>query len=227
METILISLSPYIIGSALVPVQIILAILLLQSPRQGLAKGIAYVTGMTMIRLLQGLVFGQVFASSGAAEVDGSSGQSLVVTTLITVLGILLLIAAYKKWSREEDPDDPPPKWLAAAGNLTPLKALALGFFLPLIMPKLWVFTLSALAVIVNAELEQPTNALVYLLFILLAQSLLLLPIFIRLLMPKRSQLVLDGVSSWLTRNNRVIVIVVSLVFGLFFLYSGLKGFLA
>ncbi|HRQ42010.1 MAG TPA: GAP family protein [Chloroflexota bacterium] len=227
MEPILISLIPYIIGSAVVPVQIIIGVLLLQSPRQGLLKSIAYVAGMTVTRLLQGLVFGFVFAASGAAAVDGSSGKSLVVSTLLLILGILLLIAAYKKWRREEDPDDPPPKWLATLSSASPLKAFSIGFLLPLIAAKLWVFTLSALATIADAQLGQPTSTIAYLIFILLAQSLLLLPILIRILMPARSKVILDSVSAWLTKNNRPIAIVVSLVFGLLFLYSGLTGLLS
>jgi len=65
------------------------------------------------------------------------------------------------------------------------------------------------------------------LLFIVLAQSLLLIPITIRILMPKRSQSVLDRFAAWLTKNNRPIVIIVSLVFGVLFLYSGISGLLS
>ncbi len=226
MDAILISLTPYIIGSAVVPVQIIIGVLLLQSPQQGLLKSSAYLAGMTLTRVLQGLVFGFVFAASGAAAVDGSSGKSLVVSTLLLILGVLLLIAAYKKWRKEEDPDDPPPKWLTTIDSATPLKAFSIGFLLPLIAAKLWVFTLSALATIADAQLGQPTSTIAYLLFILLAQTLLLLPILIRILLPSRSKTVLDGIAAWLTKNNRPIAIVVSLVFGLLFLYSGVTGLL-
>ena len=47
MGTTFVSLVPLIIGSAVVPVQIIIDILLLKSPRQGLLKAAAYVGGMT------------------------------------------------------------------------------------------------------------------------------------------------------------------------------------
>jgi hypothetical protein len=64
------------------------------------------------------------------------------------------------------------------------------------------------------------------LLFVLLAESLLLIPILVRLVLPGQSKAFLDGTSDWLTRHNRVIVIVVSLVFGLLFLYQGASGLL-
>jgi threonine/homoserine/homoserine lactone efflux protein len=227
MGPVIVSLLPYIIGSAVVPVQIIIGILLLKSPQQGLLKSTLYVTGMTVTRLLQGLIFGLLLAESISASTEGSGGRGPVVSTLLLVLGILLLITAYKKWRGEEDVDAPPPKWLTMLDGATPLKAFGIGFGLPLIAPKLWVFTLSALATIVAAELGQSASTVAFLLFVLLAQSLLLAPILIRILMPTRSRSMLDGISEWLTKNNRPIVIVVSIIFGLFFLYSGVSGFLA
>lgn len=60
----------------------------------------------------------------------------------------------------------------------------------------------------------------------LLAQSLLLLPILVRILLPRQSVSLLQGISAGLDRYNRPIMIVVSLVFGLFFLYRGVSGLL-
>lgn len=225
METLFVSLLPYIIGSAIVPVQIIIGLLLLKSPNQGLLKAIAYVIGMTITRLFQGLIFGWVLSESSALS-EGSNGKNPIISTLLLVLGILLLITAYKKWCGENDPDDPAPKGLTIIDSLTPLKAFGIGLGLPLIAAKLWVFTLSALATIAAAQLNRQSSAIVYLLFILLAESLLLLPILTRVLIPERSKFLLTQLSAWLTNNSRPITIVVSLIFGLFFLHSGISGLL-
>ncbi|MCB0197507.1 MAG: GAP family protein [Anaerolineae bacterium] len=226
MITVLFSLLPYIIGSAVVPVQIIINLLLLTSPRQGLLKAAAYVSGMTITRLFQGLIFGLILFESPAMA-EESNGKNAIISTLLLILGILLLIAAYKKWRGDADPDDAPPKVLTMIGSLTPIKALGVGLGLPLVAAKLWVFTLSALATIADAQLGQGSSAIVYLLFIVLAESLLLLPILTRILMPERSQDLLTRLSAWLTQNSRPITVVVSLVFGLFFLYSGISGLLS
>jgi hypothetical protein len=61
---------------------------------------------------------------------------------------------------------------------------------------------------------------------VLLAEILLLLPILIKLALPRQSKNLLASISSWLTQYNRPIVIGVSLVFGLIFLYKGLTGLL-
>lgn len=225
MATVFISLLPYIIGSAIVPLQIIINLLLLKSPNQGLLKGVAFVTGMTVTRILQGLIFGSILYESLTTQ--DSSSKNSIISILLLVLGILLLIAAYKKWHGGEDPDDSPPKMLTKIDSLTPLKALGFGLSLPLIAAKLWVFTLSALATIAAAQLGWTTSAIAYLLFILLAESLLLLPILARIFAPKRSKKLLAQLSTWLAQNNRPITIIVSIVFGLFFLQSGISGLLS
>ena len=221
MDALLISLLPFIIGSALVPIQIIIAILLLKNPQQGLLKAAAYTVGMTTMRLLQGLVFGLILADSAASS---AGGKSLVVLTLLLVLGILLLISAYRVWQKEDDPDAPPPRWLNRIDGITTAKAFGLGFGMLLIGAKFWVFTLGAIGVIVQAQLGQPSSAVAYLLFVVLAQALLLLSLGIRILLPERSKSFLEQISQWMTRNNRPIMISVSLVFGLVFLYQGVSG---
>jgi len=226
MGSIIVSLLPLIIGSALVPIQIIIDLLLLKSPRQGLLKASAYVGGMTTLRLLQGLIFGLILTGGVSATAEESSGKGPIVSTLLLVLGIFFLITAYKQWRKDDDPDAPPPKWLAMMDSLTPLKAFGLGFGLLLIGAKFWVFTLTAIAVIGEAALGQPTSTLTYLLFVLLAESLLLLPILIRIIIPQQSKSLLEKASAWLTRYNRPIVIIVSLVFGLLFFYQGASGLL-
>ncbi|MCB0225270.1 MAG: hypothetical protein KDI02_16395, partial [Anaerolineae bacterium] len=49
---------PLILGSAIVPMQIIFTALLLGSPERGVLKGILFIAGMTAVRLIQGFVFG-------------------------------------------------------------------------------------------------------------------------------------------------------------------------
>ena len=226
MGTVIISLLPFVIGSALVPIQIIIDILLLKNPRQGLLKATAYVGGMTTLRLLQGLFFGLILTNSTSVAAQEDSGKGPIVSTLLLVLGIFLLITAYKQLTKEDDPDAPPPKWLAMIDSLSPLKAFGIGFGLLLIGAKFWVFTLGAIGVIGEAQLGQPYSSVAYLIFILLAEILLLLPLIIRIIIPKQSVGLLEQVSAWLTKHNRMIIIIVSLVFGLIFLYQGASGLL-
>lgn len=225
MDSLFASLLPFVLGSAIVPIQVIILTLLLKSPQNGLLKASVYVAGMTALRLLQGLVFGLVL-TGGAAVAETETGPSLVVSTLLMVLGILLLITAYKQFRKEDDPDAPPPKWLAMIDSLTPLKAFGMGFGLLLIGAKFWVFTLGAIGVIGEYQLGQPASSIAFLAYVMLTESLLLLFLLIRILLPERSRSLLDEVSAWLTRYNRQIIMIVSLVFGLLFFYQGVSGLL-
>lgn len=222
MGATVIQLMPLIIGSAVVPLQLIMIILLLNNPGQGLVKAIFLVAGMTTIRMLQGIIFGLILSPSTGE----TSGKNPLVSTLLLVLGILLLITAYRQWRNEDDPDAPPPRWLEMLDTLSPLTAFGMGAGLIFISGKFWVFTLSAIGVIEGAQLGQPSSTLAFILFILLAQSLLLLAIIVRVIIPERSKFILATISAWLTRYNRPIVLVVSLVFGLLFSYQGASGLL-
>ncbi len=225
MMQILPSLLPMILGSALAPAWPILVLLMLRS-RNGLLKAIAFVTGVTLVRLLQGLVFGYLFGASSAAEGE-AGGPSPVAATLLLVLGILLLVTAIKTLRKEDDPDAPPPKWMTTLNSATPLKALGLGVIFTLVAAKLWVFTLSAIGVIRSANLASPAeNVGAFLIFILGAQSLMILPLLIYGVAPNQSANLLQGITNWLERYNRVITIAVSLLFGSFFVWKGTSGLL-
>ena len=63
-----------------------------------------------------------------------------------------------------------------------------------------------------------------YLFFVLATQTLVLAPILAFALAPDRTAKTLQATQAWLERNNRAIVIVMSLVFGVWFLFKGITG---
>ena len=63
------ALLPLVIGSAILPVQITVTVLLLRSSA-GRIAAVAWVAGMTAVRLAQGVVFGLVLGT-GASEAEG------------------------------------------------------------------------------------------------------------------------------------------------------------
>ncbi len=224
MSEIILTLLPFIIASAVVPLQIIVLILLLTGETRGPLKAIAFVVGMTLARLAQGALFGLVLTGGSGDPADAESAGTVKAAVLL-VLGILLLVTAYKKWAKEPDPDAPPPRWLAMLEGLTPLRALLIGAAFILVAPKLWVFTLGAISAIGEAQVGQRASTTAFLVFILLAQSLLILPILLRLVMPERASTLLKAFGDWLKRYNDPIVIGISLIFGVLFLYQGVAAF--
>lgn len=215
-------LLPLILGNVLAPLWLIIVLLLLAKPG-GVAKAGAFVLGMTLARVVQGALFGAVMASGVKG---GNDGGSSVVATLQLLLGILLLIAAFKKWRKEEDPDEPPPKWMQSLDQTTAIKAFSMGAIGIAVGPKLWAFTLSALAVINQAELDQTGAIIAYAAYIVFAQILLMLAILISAVAPQGSRALLKRAIEWLTTYNRPITVTVALIFGLLFTWDGVSGLL-
>jgi hypothetical protein len=222
MQDMWLTLAPLIAGSAVVPIQIIVTILLLRSVH-GRGTAVAWVAGMTTLRLLQGLVFGLLLGAKGGATAS-SSGGGFVVPTLLLVLAVLFYVLAVKQLLHQPDEDAPPPKWLTMAATLTPAKAFLFGFGVLAIGAKFWIFTIGATAAIGDAQLGRSGSILMFLLFVTLAECIELALIGFAYAMPTRADSVLDAFSAFLQRSNRVIVIALGLVFGTWFLIKALSG---
>jgi hypothetical protein len=224
MNEALVNLLPLMIGAAVVPLYPIIVLLLLQG-QGGLGKASAFVVGNISVRLLQGVLF--LFVFSAAEEAYPTTGPSLITATLLLVIGIMLLVTGYKKWRKEEDPDAPPPEWMNKISDLSLLKAFGAGALLVVIAVKQWVFTLAAIAVIETAGLDGGSSAILYLIFTLATQVLVLVPLLAFAVAPGASAKPLAAIHGWLQQNNRVIMIAVSLIFGLLFFYNGVTGLMA
>ena len=221
MGAVIVYLLPLVIGAALLPASIIIALFLLRG-EGGIRKALAFAAGAMTVRLAQGVLFGYVFGA--AADAYGESGSNLITSTLLLVVGIAMLISAVIKWRKEEDPDAPPPKWMAVLGGLSALQAFGIGALLMALSMKQWVFTLSAIAVIEQAQLSHTGNVLAYLFFVVAAQSLVLAPIIVSALAPTHAARMLDAMQGWLERSSRVIMIAVLLIFGVWLLWKGIYG---
>jgi hypothetical protein len=216
------SLVPLIIGSALVPIQIVITTLLLRS-KAGKATAVAWVAGMTTMRLAQGLVFGLILGSGDGTD-SSSEGPGGALSLLLLVIAIVFYVSAAKQILRHPDEDAPPPKWMAMVESVTPGRAYLLGVGLVAVGAKFWVFTLGAIAAIGAAGMSQPASIGTFLLFVALAESLLLAILVVAYAMPDRAGAMLDRIAGLLERYNRVLVITLGLVFGTWFLVKALDG---
>ncbi len=163
------SLIPLIVGGALVPIQIIITILLLRS-KAGRITAVAWVAGMTTLRLAQGIVFGLLLGSAGGGG-STSEGPGTAVSLLLLVLAIIFYVTAARQLLKHPDEDAPPPKWMAMIDGMRPGKAYLLGVGLLTIGAKFWVFTLGAIAAIGDAGLDRGAAILTFLVFVVLTES--------------------------------------------------------
>jgi hypothetical protein len=215
------SLVPLIVGGALVPIQIIITILLLRSGA-GRISAVAWVAGMTTVRLVQGVVFGLLLGAGGSGSSSGGPGTA--VSLLLLVLAVVFYVTAGKQLLRHPDEDAPPPKWMAIIDGIRPGKAFLLGVGLLAVGAKFWVFTLGAIAAIADAGMGTLPSIATFLVFVALTESIHLLALGVAYLLPQRSASVLARISGLLEAYNRPIMIVLGLVFGTWFLVKALGG---
>jgi hypothetical protein len=221
MGDVIVNLLPVSVGAAVVPLYSIVVLFLLQS-KGGLLKAIAFVAGGITVRLVQGIVFGLVLGA--ACKANSETGPRLIVSTLLLVVGILLLVTALKQWRQQDNSDAPTPPWMSAIIGPSALKAVGAGALFVSIAVKQWVFTLSAIGIISGAGLGEAASVGVYLFYVLATQTLVLAPILVFAVAPQRAAKPLKAAQAWLERRNRAIVIVMSLIFGAWFLFKGIAG---
>jgi hypothetical protein len=221
MDELWATLGPLVLGSALVPAQLVVTITLLRSAA-GARAAVAFVGGMSGVRLAQGAIFGLATAASSAG--DDEATASVLKSSLLLVVAILLLVMAIKKLSTGEDPDAPPPAWLTRISTMRPGHAFLAGAGMLLIGPKFWVFNLSAIAAIEEAALDRPAAVVTFLAFVALAALPTLSIVGLQVAAPERSDVLLERLFAWLGRNDRAIVITVGLAFGTWFLLQALAG---
>jgi len=219
---LLTTLLPLAVVSAVTPVQVTILVLLLQS-EGGMSRAIAWVAGITVVRLAQGILFGLVLGV-GVQEGPGDEGLGPVALALLLLVGIFFVVSAIRKLLRQPDEDAPPPRWMTAVESAGPSQAFLMGLGYVGLSPKLWAFTLAAISAIEGTDLAPATTILVFLAYVAVAQSTHLVALAMTALVPSRAIAVMGRVAAWLQRWDRAIMVTLGLVFGGFLVVKALVG---
>jgi len=218
--SVLVQMIPLVIGSVMMPTWVLLVLVLLRKGR-GPVEAIAFVAGIVVVKLVQGLIFGAIF---GAYDVSHrrSEIEEIIIATLLIVVGLLMWMAALKLFIQGDDPDGPPPAWPRMVSAITPLRAFGLGTVLVTTSSRSWLFTLAAIGIITRADMGPALSVLAYLVYIAGTILLVVIPIILSIQSAKR----FDAAAYWLEKHDRVVMIVASLAVGAFFLWSGVSSLL-
>jgi threonine/homoserine/homoserine lactone efflux protein len=222
MNQVIGEILPLAVGIAISPIPIIAAILMLLSPR---AKGTSI--GF-MIGWLAGIVVAIVLSSLLSSVIPPETGgRSPVAGVIKIILGVLLLVLAIKQWRTRPAKGDQAslPKWMSAIDSMSAVKALWLGFLLAAANPKNLLLAIAAGVVVGGAGLTVGQMAVVIMIFVLLAASTVLVPVFGYLIASARLAEPLDKLRQWLVDNNAVIMAVLLLVLGVALIGKGFADF--
>ena len=224
MYELWLSLLP-ILGVMLIsPARTLAVILLLHTPKKNLTAFI-YVVGMIGAMMVQGLLLGFLMSVVGLT-VERRGGDLMTVVSILFVVTGLILLSGAAKFAVRDDDDKAPPDWLERIESMSPTQALKLGFGWLMISPKQWVLVLTAVAVIFSAYLPLLTSAVNFFIFTILVQTVYFVIIAISLLIPRRSQKILDSLFALLKKHLMALAVGIFGFFGLFFLIKGLTGLL-
>ncbi len=200
------------VGVALSPMPIIAVVLMLATPR-GARNGPAFLLGWVIGLGLVGTII--LLVSSGASASD--DGAPATWTSILKlVLGLLLLAIAVKQWRGRPQGDDEAvlPKWMATIDAFTPARSVAMGFALSAINPKNLILTAGAAAAIASTGAATGDQAVALVVFIVVGTLGPGAPVAIFFLMGERAHEILDGLKTWMAKENVVIMAVLCLIIG-------------
>ncbi len=222
---LLVQIIPIGLFGAIVPTRIVVAILLLTSTRP-LRNAQAYLAGLGGFYLVVGVV-ALLFLGGGEAT---NPKATIIAATIEVVMGVFLLAFGIRSLLRItdpagpddlDDPDAPPTWWMKRITTLSTGASFLLGLILAFSIRFLMIY-LSAVTIILNAPVTPGQHVIALLILIALMLLGVILPIVYYAFAPERGGAQLKLLMAWLNRHNRIIMMVLSFIFGVVFLFKGL-----
>jgi threonine/homoserine/homoserine lactone efflux protein len=213
---------PAAVGVALSPLPIVATVLMLVSSR-GRVNGSAFLLGWIVGILVAGAILLVVGDAIGVHD-DGQPSDS--VSWVKLALGAGLLSMALRQFRGRPHGDEEPvtPKWMGALDTFSPAKAAVAGAALSAVNPKNLLLIAAGMAAIGQTGIPGDEQAVVLVLFALVASIGVAAPVVISFAMGDRSAAILDRLRIWMARNNPVIIAVVLLVIGVKLIGDALPG---
>jgi threonine/homoserine/homoserine lactone efflux protein len=103
---------------------------------------------------------------------------------------------------------------MGALESFTPVKALGAGVVLSALNPKNLLLSIAGAVAIAATDISTADQALVWLVFVVIASIGVAAPIVIYFALGTRSQELLERLKGWMARNNAVIMAVLLLIIG-------------
>lgn len=221
MLELILSLIPLAVAAAFQPPQVIALVIVLQT-RRGIANALAFNAGMAAFRLLLGGAFWLIVSTVEEAIESAGNQFDILVGSVLVVLGLFMLVYALRRGVSAQGDDQAAASWLDKLESVSLLRSALVGAAFLALDPKDWIIDLSAVNLIADADLSALSSLLTYLIFVLMAQSLLWLPVVLVLVVPRWAHRRLAVLKNWMKRHERSIEVAVALAFGSLFLYLGL-----
>jgi Sap, sulfolipid-1-addressing protein len=190
------------------PIPLTAFILILLS-KGGTRKGAAFIFGWL---LSLAIVVALTVVVTGNKPPKPNTAPSLAALAVKMAIGVALVLIALRQRRRMGKPRPPkkPPKWQTGLDNMSPWFAMGLA---PLTQP--WGLVAAGVAVIVGAKLTSWQSYIALFLFCVVATGVYIAMEIYAGFRPEKAQAFLGNIRSWIDGHKDQVIIVLSLVLGL------------
>jgi hypothetical protein len=185
------------------------AFILILMAKGGTRKGAAFIFGWL---LSLAIVVAATVLITGNKPPQPSTAPSLAALAVKIAIGVVLILIALRQRRRMGKPKPPKkqPKWQTGLDNMSPWFAIGLA---PLTQP--WGLVAAGVATIVEAKLSSWESYVALFAFCLVATALYIALELFAGFRPERAHVVLRNIRTWIDTHTDQVIIVVSLVLGL------------
>ncbi|MCB9160429.1 MAG: GAP family protein [Caldilineaceae bacterium] len=240
-------------AASFLPLQLGAQIAMLRS-RRGFAKAVAFVSGIGAWRFFLALLwiffaangarnarrgFSDVFAGISATflrEFKPNPVWEFALEVLLTMAGVALILYAVRQIARIPGDDDRVAEEIAAReietggesrfDKMRITNAFLLGFFWIAVSVNSYILTFAAYQQITLLPANVVPKLIMLLIFLLVSSTLLLIPLLIYMLSPRRAQQSLDRFYTFFQSIGRWLGTVLAALIGLYLAWQGLSGLL-
>ena len=222
MNQVLRDLLPLAIAVTISPVPIIAEILLLFTTKPVATAG-AYAAGFVVG---VGGVLWILVAAAGTQDLSSDSDGSTAGAIVRLALGGLLIVGAVRQFRGRpaEGETAAMPKWMDGISSFQPGRSGMVGLLVGALNPKNIAMALGASLAVAGASLSGGDQAIVMVVYTLIAALGVLAPLVVVVVMGERSEAVLNGWRTWLAQNNAAVMSVLFLIFGVVLIGQGISG---
>lgn len=213
---------PFAVGVAISPMPIVAMVLMLITPKAR-ANGFTFIFGWIIGVAVAGAICLAVIGPSSTSDNGKPAGWTY---WLKLALGVVLLLLAVRGWRARPGPgaDTPMPKWMNALDRFTAVKAGGMAVLLSALNPKNLVFIIGGATVIAQANLSGSGQAVAWAVYTLIATISVAVPMVIYLVMGDRAAAILDGLKTWMARNNTAVMTVLLLIIAVKLVGDAISG---
>jgi hypothetical protein len=185
------------------------AFMLVLMSKGGVRKGAAFIFGW-LLSLAAVVALTIVF--TGNKPPKPNTAPSLAAIAIKILIGVVLVFIALRRRAKMGQPKKPkkPPKWQTGIDNMSPWLVIGLA---PLTQP--WGLVAAGVATITEAKLSSVQSYIALFLFCVISTLVYLVMEIYAGFRPERAQAIMTGIRSWIESHTDQVIIILSLVLGL------------